>query len=64
MKLTTAKMGGTFVCHAYNEVGGCKRDKTPKGCKNAVGLEFAHNCNHKKQDGDFCLAAHERHKNH
>lgn len=60
----TAKAGGLFVCHAYNESIGCKRDKTAKGCRNLGGLEFAHNCNFRKADGDFCLAAHEKYKIH
>ncbi len=59
-----AKLAGLYVCHAYNDVAGCKREKTGKGCKNAIGLEFAHACNFKKQDGDFCLAHHERYKIH
>jgi len=63
VRFAPAKHGGIYVCHAYNDVG-CKRDKTPKGCKNHTGLEFAHVCNFKKADGTFCLAAHERIKNH
>jgi len=63
-KQAVAKVGGLYVCHAYNDSAGCKRDKAARGCKNANGMEFAHNCNYKKQDGTFCLASHERHKNH
>jgi len=58
-----AKLGALFVCYAYNE-GTCKRDKAAKGCKNTQGQEFAHVCNHKKQDGSYCLQPHEKHKNH
>ncbi len=59
-----ARFNGLFVCHAYNESTGCKRDKTHKGCKNNTGMEFAHVCNYRKGDGDFCLTGHERWKNH
>jgi len=62
-RFAPAKHGGIFVCHAYNDVG-CKRDKTQKGCKNHLGQEFAHVCNFKKADGSYCVAAHERIKNH
>ncbi len=54
----TARVGGVFVCHAFNELAGCKRDKHGQGCKNATGQPFAHCCNFKKADGDFCLASH------
>ncbi len=59
-----AKLHGLFVCHAFNDAVGCKRDKTQKGCKNNAGMEFVHACNYKKKDGDFCLISHERWKNH
>jgi len=62
-RLAPAKLGQLFVCHAYNDTG-CKRDKTAKGCKNVAGQEFAHACNHRKADGNYCLQAHERSKNH
>ncbi len=54
----TAKIGGIFVCHAFNEPAGCKRDKQGQGCKNATGQNFAHSCSFKKTDGEFCLAPH------
>ena len=54
----TPRVGSTFVCHAYNEPAGCKREKQGQGCKNAGGQLFAHNCSQKKADGDFCLGAH------
>lgn len=56
----TARVGNVFVCHAYNEQQGCKRDKHRQGCKNAMGQVFAHNCSFRKKDGEFCLAAHEK----
>ena len=58
----TARMGNLFVCHAFNDVNGCKREKHAQGCKNATGQVFAHNCSFRKPDGDFCLANHEKHK--
>ena len=61
---TAAKSGGLFVCHAYNDPIGCKRDKQGPGCKNVTGMVFAHCCNFKKPDGEYCLALHERHKHH
>ena len=55
-----AKLGNLFVCHAFNEHTGCKRPKQGQGCRNLNGQLFAHNCNFKKTDGDYCLGGHEK----
>lgn len=61
-----AKHMGVFVCYAFNSPTGCSRPMSAsgKGCKNNTGGEFAHVCNYRKADGDFCLEKHDRHKNH
>ena len=57
-----AMLGLLFVCHRYNESGGCPRFLMAQGCRGKNNQVFAHNCNAKKQDGSFCLGAHPRHQ--
>ncbi len=59
-RAATAKIGNVFVCHAFNEQTGCKRPKQGPGCRNLNGQQFAHCCNARKADGDFCLGGHEK----
>lgn len=60
-KFQTAKVGGLGCCYGYNDNTCTNPTRTKAGCKNARGVEFAHNCNKWLTD-HHCLGDHPRTK--
>ena len=63
-----ARFNGVLVGFGYNSARGCGRiapGTTAARCQDASGTFFAHVCNaYVKSKGDYCFAAHPKHKNH
>lgn len=58
VQMAVARVGSLFVCHRFNEQHGCGRTPSGQGCLGLGGRIFAHACNAKKADGEFCLGNH------
>jgi uncharacterized membrane protein YgcG len=59
-----ARVGGRYICHRFNEEGGCNRDRDQMGCKGKFGQLYAHCCNFVRKDGSSCAEKHARWKAH